>query len=529
MRRTTSGRQHLFQVSEVDVYDNPADYCSKLDDFNNDHQSQFPATSRNQHPNRNSFRLSVSPNQASPIGNISAYSQSPTTPMTGELTNGSTITSNMSRESSLVSGSLCGGFDMMAIHSQRSNMSDWSIVEEQSSNKLQQPLDISNDDFNLLNSTRSHLIDHTGGIMDSSDGSSLAIPSIIPTSVPLASELDDDIEMTRSASTESNTSSQSRASRRRQEQLLQSSRPIAPKLSDEVLAMTRQASSEHRMIRVKSADGSIQEKVSISKTQHNRPTHEKVKCTKCNEKPDGFRGPHELQRHTDRAHRMLRKAWVCIDISQKKDFLASCKACRQNKKYGAYYNAAAHLRRTHFNKRERGRKGKGKNEENRSGKGGGDHPSMDVLKMWMQEIDEFVPENLEQVDLETMDQLYEDSTPAASSQPNQFHQTQATDKNSLSTTHRMSQTPPEVVDISSSEATIVSARTKSPFTHAYSQQYGNIPMLSAGDSNLSNVSLDTNFPDMNFDNLMFDFNSSPSNNPQTCGGFDVSNFLFELQ
>jgi hypothetical protein len=37
---------------------------------------------------------------------------------------------------------------------------------------------------------------------------------------------------------------------------------------------------------------------------------------------------------------------------------------------------------------------KGKNDEKRGGKGGGDHPSMDILKMWMKEVEEVVEENM---------------------------------------------------------------------------------------------------------------------------------------
>ena len=534
IRRVASGRKQLFQVPEIDVYENPADYCSKLDEFNND-PKQHPCVGHVQRQSRNPFRLSVSPNQVSPIGDMLAFSQSPTSPMNRELTNGSTLTSNMSRQSSLVSGSLCGGFDMMAIQSQSSNISDWSMIEDQSLSDVQHPMNTPNDKYFLSTFSRFHQLDHTGGVIRNPDSAALSRSSITASPLPETSTLDAKLEMKRSSSTESNASSRSRASRRRQEQLVQSSRPIAPKLSDEELAITRLPSSEHRMIRVKSADGSIQEKVSISKTELNRPMHEKVKCTKCNEKPGGFRGPHELQRHTDRAHRMLRKAWVCVDISQNKDFLANCKACRHNKKYNAYYNAGAHLRRAHFNKRERGRKGKGKSEENRSGKGGGDHPPMDVLKMWMQEIDEFVPENLvvndfdgEHVDLETMSRLFEDSTPTASSES-----IQAEEGDSSIATGGMNQFPPAYGDISSSEATIVSARIESPFTHAYLPQYDNAPViptssiLSSTDENPSNVSLDTSFPDLSFENVMFDFNSSP-NNPQIGSGFDVSSFFSDL-
>jgi hypothetical protein len=69
-----------------------------------------------------------------------------------------------------------------------------------------------------------------------------------------------------------------------------------------------------------------------------------------------------------------------------KKFLANCKHCRNKKVYGAYYNAAAHLRRAHFHPRKRGRKGK--NDEKRGGIGGGDHPPMEHLKQhWIKEVE----------------------------------------------------------------------------------------------------------------------------------------------
>ncbi|KAL2126007.1 hypothetical protein VTI74DRAFT_1961 [Chaetomium olivicolor] len=53
--------------------------------------------------------------------------------------------------------------------------------------------------------------------------------------------------------------------------------------------------------------------------------------------------------------------------------LSKCKACVTQKRYGAYYNAAAHLRRAHFN-------------PHRGGKASGDWPPMSILKDWMREV-----------------------------------------------------------------------------------------------------------------------------------------------
>jgi hypothetical protein len=109
-------------------------------------------------------------------------------------------------------------------------------------------------------------------------------------------------------------------------------------------------------------------------------------CAHCSERPDGFRGTHELDRHIARAHAAVRKGFICVAPSFDAKFLDNCKHCRNKKVYGAYYNAAAHLRRAHFHPRKRGRKGK--NDEKRGGIGGGDHPAMDWLKMhWIRELE----------------------------------------------------------------------------------------------------------------------------------------------
>jgi hypothetical protein len=124
----------------------------------------------------------------------------------------------------------------------------------------------------------------------------------------------------------------------------------------------------------------------ISKVPYVRPQHPKLMCQYCQERPDGFRGTHELDRHVARAHAATRKGYICIDNSPDKKFLASCKFCLNKKVYGAYYNAAAHLRRAHFHPRKRGRNGK--KEEKRGGLRGGDDPPMEALRQyWIQEIE----------------------------------------------------------------------------------------------------------------------------------------------
>ncbi len=96
---------------------------------------------------------------------------------------------------------------------------------------------------------------------------------------------------------------------------------------------------------------------------------------------------------------MMVRKWVCIEPSAAGGIdhpkpvvpLARCKACNhQKKRYGAYYNAAAHLRRSHFKPKAKGRSKNSKAEdvEKRGGKGGGDWPPMNELKYWMKEVEE---------------------------------------------------------------------------------------------------------------------------------------------
>ncbi|EXJ77244.1 hypothetical protein A1O3_10402 [Capronia epimyces CBS 606.96] len=164
------------------------------------------------------------------------------------------------------------------------------------------------------------------------------------------------------------------------------SRPLAPKME-----RSRNASSsglelpEPKLVAIQAEDGTVKHKAEITRTVRQQPPRKTTFCEFCNDQPQGFHGDHELRRHIERHHSQVRRVWICKDVSPDGNFLSNCKACRNGKTYGANYNAAAHLRRAHFNPCKNRRGGRGKKSEHRGGMGGGNHPSMEVLKNWMYE------------------------------------------------------------------------------------------------------------------------------------------------
>ena len=164
-------------------------------------------------------------------------------------------------------------------------------------------------------------------------------------------------------------------------------RPLKPKMQHE--AASASASPRPKLVTVTGEDGTVRQKAEIARTTRQQPPRKTTQCPLCNDQPQGFHGEHELRRHIDRQHKGTRKVWICKERQHGDKFLENCKSCRNKKTYGANYNAAAHLRRAHFNPCKNKRGGRGKKSEGRGGMGGGNTPSMDVLKDFMYEVSEY--------------------------------------------------------------------------------------------------------------------------------------------
>ena len=360
-------RRQSLQVSEspqgIKVYD-PSAYCENQ-------PALSPPLPSDVRPHRTSSQQYTT---TSPYLTSSTMSHSPATSMSDIFATHTPSTSVcMSRETSLNVN-----MGMLRFKSQTSDeMSDSPTLNAQSISNACQSSDLS-----LFNPSLSLL--HAGRVTDDASSSPL---STLATCYTSPSTVIHENTMTRSLSSESTDSSKSRSSRRSLQEVVQGqgARHIKPK--ENRTSMSRQPSSSScdgaDMARTRSEDG---RKVVIPKNQtYVRPQHPKVFCDQCNIKPEGFRGPHELRRHVENKHSPTRTVWVCKDQSPDQKFLSKCKACNDGKRYGAYYNAAAHLRRIHFHAKEKGKKGKGNlKEKPRGGDGGGDDPPMEIIKLWIE-------------------------------------------------------------------------------------------------------------------------------------------------
>lgn len=317
----------------------------------------------------------------------------------------------MSREDSLAT-SFCGAFEMM-----RANSGDSGIDSSQNMCRQDSCYDTYPNSFSPNGQGVSAPFDpsiyfaHAEGISIEDHSASTLV--VGPLQSPTALELDTEVkrgasspflptveqvqppssmflhtEMKRDASSDSNSSSTSRLSRRSQEQVAQAARPIAPKDEAERTTSEQPSSSLSGGQDMRRQRSAPEQKKMIPKLQYSRQAKEKLKCEKCNRNPDGYRGSHELRRHIALDHKSFRTAWVCVDISPD-GFLSGCAACDSKKPYGQDYNAAAHLRRFHFHPRSGVRRSKADPnvpKEPRGGFGGGNDPSLKECRRWLREV-----------------------------------------------------------------------------------------------------------------------------------------------
>ncbi|CAG8955945.1 hypothetical protein HYFRA_00008799 [Hymenoscyphus fraxineus] len=412
LQRSASQQSYgLEQVPELGDLEHPGDFISRtMGDTSILPISPSFSTPSSATLNHNHFTTSGSFNLGSP-----------STPTTESLTTGTTLTSNMSRQSSMCNE--MESFQMIKFNSNNSFSSDVTSPHQFMYNEVNpfvsQPRRSSSEE-------QSKLLIGTGGAGNDSQFP-ISFSSEDPFPSPLCAT-----KMEKSQSSESTSSSSSSNSRNKQRLLATlACKPLMPKGETDT-PMSRSNSSKSTS-HVASHDGS-QDKLAITKPSYQRPKHERVFCTQCESHTEGFRGEHELRRHQDREHKASVKKWVCIEplgSSHPKPELAltKCKACVQKKKYGAYYNAAAHLRRAHFKpKKGRSKSSKVDDADKRGGKGGGDWPPMSELKHWMKEVEEaqdcLMPASLQDDEEEAVDGETSDNENVENYEPQQHYSSQ---------------------------------------------------------------------------------------------------------
>lgn len=218
-----------------------------------------------------------------------------------------------------------------------------------------------------------------------------------PTYSNLPSDMDGSAAMVSNGSLSSN----SRATRRAQEQIAQGARRIAPRGTDNT-ALNSNSVDPQGMTQMTTPDGTTKHVVAIAKESAPRlrqVASPRQYCNQCPSDQTGFLGKYELRRHMERSHAPVRAFWVCVDISYDKSALANCKACRGQKRYNSLDNAIAHLRRVDFAHNQKGRGVRGENKKPRAGSSGGLFPSIDVLRHWVRKeevkIEDEVPSDSE--------------------------------------------------------------------------------------------------------------------------------------
>lgn len=124
-----------------------------------------------------------------------------------------------------------------------------------------------------------------------------------------------------------------------------------------------------------------------AQTKKSRRRPDKLRCVICTKE---VCGDHEYNRHMRLVHAEEGYRWVVICPTEKglapllalKKSLDNCKSCKGKKSYGANYNAAAHMRRCHFNAPAQLKNAHGK----LGGNSGGTWPSIRYLEYYHMKI-----------------------------------------------------------------------------------------------------------------------------------------------
>jgi hypothetical protein len=350
-------RTGLDNIDEVHAY-SPTEYLSRSpeDGFPPTFSLASPLVERGEFDNHAASHLTYKPAYESPLGEL--------TPMTAtsesSLTPPSMIFSEPMTRSN-TDDAICGGFDMVRL------------------NSVSKPESGSGKDIDV---DQAHSFPITSTVLAPTSSYDVSF-SQFPHSLSFSSEMQPSLSSESDASTQS-SSSGSVYSPRAQEHLTRSSRLLAPK-SESHGSPASSMSPYMKLVPVTGEDGTVKQKAEIPRAARQEPPRKTMYCNYCDEQPQGFHGVHELERHIDRKHTMRRKVWICKEAEPNGTFLSKCKACTMGKRYGANYNAAAHLRRAHFNPPKNKRGGRGKKSEGRGGMGGGNKPPMEELKHWMVE------------------------------------------------------------------------------------------------------------------------------------------------